>query len=62
VGIGPTSATRLLNINVIDLKLDLSNAVAKLDIEIQSPIVGSSLCEGPSHTHEIWFHAVPLRD
>jgi beta-mannosidase len=62
VGIGPINATRLFQINVRDLKLDLSNAVAKLEIEAQSPTVGSSSCEGSSYTHETWFHAVPLKD
>jgi beta-mannosidase len=62
VGIGPINATRLFEMNVGDLKLDLSNAVAKLDIEVQSTTVGSSLCEGPSYTHETWFYAISLKD
>jgi beta-mannosidase len=52
VDIGPINATGLFEINVGDLKLDLSNAVAKLEIDVQRTTVESSLCEGSNYTHE----------
>jgi hypothetical protein len=60
--LGLSTRRGLFEINVGDLKLDLSNAVTELEMDVQRTTVGSSLCQGSNYTHENWFHAIPLKD
>jgi beta-mannosidase len=57
VEIGAINATKVYDLNTIDLGLDLSNAVAKFEVEVQS---SADSGEARTYTHETWFHAVPL--
>ncbi|KAL2069075.1 hypothetical protein VTL71DRAFT_15413 [Oculimacula yallundae] len=60
VEVGPLNATRVFQMNTNELGLNLSNAVARFQIEVQS--TPPHLTEPITYTHETWFHAIPLKD
>jgi beta-mannosidase len=54
INVGPINATRAFDLNVRESGLNLSNAIARIQVEAMSA--------GKKFTHESWFHALALKD
>ena len=60
MAIGPVNATKAFELNVQDIGLNLSNAIAKCSIEVQGAAPNSKSAKPTAYKHETWFHPEPL--
>ena len=56
VDVGAINATKAFDVDTNNLGFDLSNAVAKFEVDVQTSDSG----EARMYSHETWFHAIPL--
>lgn len=60
VEIGAINATKVFDLNVYDLGLDLSNSIAKCSVEVLGVPWYPKSSKSATYKHETWFHAKPL--